>query len=150
MNLSAVVEALQEDLSNLAELGDDAVTEAASRLVGAMGGPATMRLLDLLGEAAAELGDQLPVGRVEVRISGRDAELIYVEDAVTLAEAELGDDQLARISLRLPEQLKTRIEQAAAREGVSANTWIVRALSHGVSTGRAAQSHKRLTGYGWA
>jgi predicted DNA binding CopG/RHH family protein len=73
-----------------------------------------------------------------------------VEDAVTLAEAELGDDQLARISLRLPEQLKTRIEQAAAREGVSANTWIVRALSHGVSTGRAAQSHKRLTGYGWA
>ena len=150
MNLSAAVEALQEDLSKLAELGDDAVTKAASRLVDAMVGPTTMRLLDLLGEAAGELGDQLPAGRVEVRISGRDAELVYVEDAVTLAEAELGDDQSARISLRLPEQLKTRIEQAAAREGVSTNTWIVRALSRGASTGRPAQSHKRLTGYGWA
>jgi len=115
-----------------------------------MSGPATMRLLDLLGEAAAELGHQLPSGRVELRISGRDVELVYVEDTGAPVDADMADDQLARISLRLPEQLKVQIEQAAARDGVSTNTWIVRTLSRSASAGKATQSRKRLTGYGRA
>jgi predicted HicB family RNase H-like nuclease len=62
----------------------------------------------------------------------------------------MDDDQSARISLRLPEQLKSRMEQAAARDGVSTNTWIVRTLSRSASSDRSAQSHKRLSGYGRA
>jgi hypothetical protein len=150
MQLSNTVVGLQEDLARLAGLGDAAVTEAGGRLLAAMGGPATVRLLDLLGEAAAELGDQLPSGRVELRIAGRDAELVYVDDSGPPQEADLTDDQSARISLRLPEQLKAQIEQAAARDGVSTNTWIVRALSRSAATGRPVQSRKRLTGYGWS
>jgi len=150
MQLSNTVEGLQEDLATLAGLGDDAVSEAAARLLGAMGGPATVRLLDLLGEAAAELGEQLPTGRVELRIAGRDAELVFVDDSGAPAETDLSDDQSARISLRLPEQLKAQIEKAAVREGVSANTWIVRALSRSTSTGRSLKSGKRITGYGWS
>ena len=149
MQLSNVVEGLQEDIASLAGLGDAAVSEAASRLAVALGGPVTVRRLDLLGEAAMEIGLQLP-GRVELHISGRDAELVYVEDAVAFVDAEPVDDQTARISLRLPEQLKGQIEQAAAREGVSANAWIVRVLGRSTSPGRTTQSHKRLTGYGWA
>jgi hypothetical protein len=150
MQLSEVIDGLQEDLSKLAGLGGDAVGEAASRLAEALSGPATMRLLDLLGEAAAELSDQLSTGRVELRVSGRDVELVYVEEAGALLEADLGDDQSARISLRLPEQLKANIETAAAREGVSTNTWIVRVLGRSTSTGRSGQPRKRLTGFGWA
>ena len=150
MQLSRTIEGLQEDLARLAGLGDEAVAEAASRLASAIGGPAAMRLLDLLGEAAAELEHQLPSGRVELRISGRDAELVYVDEVESRADAEMDDDQSARISLRLPEQLKARIEQAAARDGVSTNTWIVRTLIRSASSERSTQSHKRLSGYGRA
>jgi hypothetical protein len=150
MQLSRTLEGLQEDLAGLAGLGDEAVAEAASRLAAAIGGPASMRLLDLLGEAAAELEHQLPAGRVELRISGRDAELVYVDDSGSRADPEMDDDQSARISLRLPEQLKARIEQAAARDGVSTNAWIVRTLSRSASGGRSTQSRKRLSGYGRA
>jgi hypothetical protein len=34
---------------------------------------------------------------------------------------------MTRINLRLPEQLKTGIEQAAARDRLSVNAWLVRA-----------------------
>jgi len=150
MQLSNVVEGLQEDLTRLAGLGDDAVAEAAVRLANAISGPATMRLLDLLGEAATELGNQLTSGRVELRISGRDAELVYIDDAGSAASPDLDDDQSARISLRLPEQLKARIEQAATRDGVSTNTWIVRTLSRSAASERATSPYKRLSGYGRA
>lgn len=150
MKLSDTVEGLKEDLSKLAGLGGDAVSAATANLVDAIGGPATIRLLDMLGDAAMELGAQLPSGRVEVRISGREADLVYIEEAVGDLEADLGDDQSARITLRLPEQLKALIETAAAREGVSTNTWIVRALSRSASPGAPPRSHKRLSGYGWA
>ena len=150
MRLSDTVEGLQEDLARLAGLGDAAVTEAGGRLLAAMGGPVTVRLLDLLGEAAAELGEQLPTGRVDLRISGREAGLVYVQETDAPAEPEFAEDQTARISLRLPEQLKAQIEQAAAREGLSANTWIVRVLGRSASRERSTRSHKRLSGYGWA
>jgi predicted HicB family RNase H-like nuclease len=87
---------------------------------------------------------------VELRISGRDAELVYFQDPGAPSDADLGDDQLARISLRLPEQLKIHIDRAAAQDGVSTNSWIVRMLSHAGATGRSTQSRKRLVGYGRA
>jgi hypothetical protein len=150
MQLSNTIAGLQEDISNLAALADEAVAESLTRLAGAMAAPASMRLLDLLGEAALEVSAQLSAGRVELRVAGRDADLVYVDEPASQAEADLGDDQSARISLRLPSQLKADIERAAAQEGVSTNAWIVRALGRRASAGRAFQSQKRLTGYGWS
>ncbi|MEU7891579.1 toxin-antitoxin system HicB family antitoxin [Nonomuraea sp. NPDC049152] len=43
------------------------------------------------------------------------------------------DQGTARMTLRLPEALKARIERAAATSGVSVNAWLVRALSGAVS-----------------
>jgi predicted HicB family RNase H-like nuclease len=55
----------------------------------------------------------------------------------------------ARITLRLPESLKQRIESAAAREGASVNTWLVQALQRSVeSRPSMSGSRNRLTGYG--
>ena len=150
MQLSETVRGIQEDLAAIAGLGDAEVASAAARLVGAMESPMRMRILDLIAGAVDELDAQLPSGRVELRVSGREAGLVYVDEADPGPGTELGDDQSARITLRLPELLKAQVEQAASSEGVSTNTWVVRVLSRSSSTTRPSHSRRRLTGYGWA
>jgi HicB family len=148
MQLQRFVEALKADLSAVAELGDEATAEAAGRLVVTLQASVGLRLLDALSEAALELNEKLPSGHVEVRLTGQDPELVYIgeETEGPVAGAEEGGFT-ARISLRLPEALKASVEAVATREGVSVNTWIVRAPSRAASAGPAVQSGNRLTGY---
>ena len=141
------IEALVADLEAVAAVGDDATAEAARRLAGALRASAGMRLLDVLSEAALELNAQLPAGRVDVRLAGRDPELVYVEDAVQ-PTAPADDGDAARITLRLSSSLKAEVEAAAAREGLSVNAWLVRALARGVSSPPVRASRGRLTGFG--
>jgi len=152
VELRPFVEGLQADLEGIAAVGDDAVAEAARRLTAAVGASAGLRLLDALGEASLELTSQLPSGHVEVRVSGQDPTLVYVAEEADEAPPASGDVELvARISLRLPEPLKAAVEAAAAREGVSVNTWLVRSITRLVSStgggGRRGPGN-RLTGYG--
>jgi hypothetical protein len=49
--------------------------------------------------------------------------------ASAAASVEGDEGAMSRINLRMPDQLKARIEQAAAREGVSVNSWLVRAAT---------------------
>jgi len=149
MQLQRFIDALKADLSAVAELGDETTADAAARLVFSLQASVGMRLLDALSEAALELNEKLPSGHVEVRLAGQDPELVYVSDEpAEAASAGAEAAYTARISLRLPESLKTMLEEAAAREGVSVNTYIVRALSR-TSPGAsgAQQSSNRLTGY---
>jgi len=149
MQLDHFLQSLRADLASLASLGDEQVAAASERLSQALGSTAGMRLLDVLSEAALEISAQLPAGHVEVRVVGQEPSLVYVgeEDAVPAAAAE--DGLTARITLRLPDSLKTTIEEAAAREGVSVNTWIVKALARGLQTAAAPpRIGNRLTGYG--
>jgi uncharacterized protein (DUF1778 family) len=72
---------------------------------------------------------------------------------VATAEGEQG--RVSRINLRLPEYLKSRIEQAAGSEGLSVNSWLVRAAAAAVERadsgrgreGRAAHGAQRYTGW---
>jgi predicted DNA binding CopG/RHH family protein len=148
MQLQRFVDALKADLTAVAELGDDATADAAARIVLTLQGSVGLRLLDALSEAALELNEKLPSGHVEVRLTGQDPELVYVSDEPEAPAAAADEAYTARITLRLPEGLKGAVEQAAAREGVSVNTWIVRALSRaGTSAPAQQQSGNRLTGY---
>ena len=148
MQLQRYVDALKADLTAVAELGDDATAQAASRLVVSLQASIGLRLLDALSEAALELTDRLPSGHVEVRLAGQDPELVFVGDEPEAAPAAAAEDgHTARISLRLPEALKTVVESAAAREGVSVNTWIVRALTRSTTSGTTVQSGNRLQGW---
>jgi hypothetical protein len=107
-----------------------------------------MRLLETLGEAALEISEQLPDGHVEVRLAGPDPQLVYVGGEPAEAPALGAEDGLtARITLRLPEGLKRDLEAAAAREGVSLNTWLIRALARSTAP-PARRTGNRLTGYG--
>ena len=147
MQTAKFVEKLERDLASVAALGDDAVAEAAERLAQALRGSAGMRLVETLGEAALEISAQLPEGHVEVRLAGPDPELVYVGSQPTEPPAVPAEDGLtARITLRLPESLKRELEGAAAREGVSLNTWLVRALAR-TAAPPAHRTGKRLTGY---
>jgi HicB family len=153
METAQFIEGLQEDLRELAQIGGDELVDAARRLEGAVKQSATLRLIDALTQVALDLSSQLPNGHIDVRLSGQDPELVYVEEAGEEAPAVAGDDGLSsRITLRLPDSLKASVERAAESEGASVNTWIVRALQRAVSggSGRAVRSGKRITGFSQA
>ena len=153
METAQFIEGLQEDLRELAQIGGDELVHAARRLEGAVKQAATLRLIDALTQVALDLSSQLPNGHIDVRLSGQDPELVYVEEEGEEAPSPSGEDGLSsRITLRLPESLKSSVERAAEAEGASVNTWIVRALQRAVSGGggRAVRSGKRITGFSQA
>ncbi|SRR6266536_2937642 len=146
MNLTIVLEGLQEDLQSLAELGDERSAQVARRLGDALGSNLRLKLLDLLSQVALELSSKLPSGHIEVRLAGQEPELVFVDDAPGDATVA-GEELSARISLRLPESLKAAVERAAAREGVSTNAWLVRAIARATESRPAHVTGKRLSGY---
>ena len=82
-----------------------------------------------------------------MRLTGQDPEFVYVGDEPEAPAAAADEAFTARITLRLPEGLKETIEKAASREGVSVNTYVVRALGRTSTSGPTQQSGNRLTGY---
>ena len=150
MNTSTYVDGLLSDLASVAAIGEGPVAEAAERLAEALRGPAALRLLDLLGEAAVEISAQLPSGHIEIRLAGAQPTFVYVDDEQGPAQdgmpSPTDEGMNARITLRLPGGLKESIERAASGEHVSANTWIVRELGRAASTTRRRHG-RRLTGF---
>jgi predicted HicB family RNase H-like nuclease len=149
MEMAQFLESLESDLDRIAAVGDDEVSQAATRLNQALRASAGMRLLEALGVAAVEVSAQLPSGHVEVRMSGQDPNFVYVEEEQQAAPQQAADDEAsARITLRLPEGLKATVEAAASREGISVNAWIVRALHQQVSAPvRGPRIGSRLSGF---
>lgn len=148
MQLESHIQAIQHDLAATAGLGDEVTREAAQRLIETLGATLHLRLLDLLGEAALEISGQLDSGRVEVRLAGRDPELVLVVDeAAGAAAVAFGDEEVGRISLRLPESLKKSVEAAADREGISTNAWLVRAIARVLESPATRRARNRLQGF---
>src|ERR1700749_1077353 len=115
MQIDGYVQALREDLARVAAVGDESTARAADLLSVALEASLGRRLQEALAEAALELTAQLDSGRVEVRVSGGAPELVLVHDESGGPE-HVDEAFSARITLRLPESLKVRIEAAAARD----------------------------------
>jgi hypothetical protein len=148
MQLEAHIQAIQQDLAATAGLGDEATAQAARRLSEALASTLHLRLLDLLGEAAAEIGSQLSTGRVEVRLAGRDPELVVViDEAPDAVQLGTGEELKGRITLRLPETLKAAVESAAEHEGISTNTWLVRTIGRSLESRHSRRGRHRMQGY---
>jgi hypothetical protein len=149
MQIDGYIQALREDLVRVASLGDETTSRAAELLSVAIEASLARRLQDVLAEAALELNAQLDAAHVEVRIAGRDPELVLVREDGSVPEP-VDEAFSARITLRLPESLKQRIESAAGREGASVNTWLVQALQRSLEPRNRPMSgsRNRLTGYG--
>lgn len=156
MRVPIIVDELASDLAELGTLGDEAMAAAARRLASAMRAPLTARLLEALAQAAAELGASLPDQRAELRLLGDDAQIVvFAEQTLGQPEpppVEETTDMEARITLRLPTQLKARVEAASSQEGVSVNTYIVRVLTRQAAQGsqsqRVVRAGHHLSGYG--
>ena len=148
MDLGPHLDALLGDLEALA--GSD---EATATTLGRLGRPLEasfqIRLLDVLGEASLELGEQLSAGHVEVRVAGRDARLVYV--GAPEAETEPTEDEggTTRLTLRMSDSLKSAVETAATTDGVSVNAWLVRAVKGALDRPpqRIRASGNRIKGY---
>ena len=148
MQLDDHIQAIREDLATISGLGDEATAQAAQRLSEALASNLHLRLLDLLGEAALEINGQLDSGRVEVRLAGREPELVVVtDDASDSAQVIPGEELSERITLRLPEKLKASIEAAAAQEGISTNAWLVRTIARMLDRHSLKRSRNRIQGY---
>jgi hypothetical protein len=147
MDLRPYVESIHQQLADAAETGGEDARALAERLAAPLDAAIRLALQDALGAAAEEITRELAPGSVELRIRGRNPEFVvslppveqpvdessepvpvrgYTPDGAGTADAD--DGGTSRINLRLPDNLKTRVEQAASAEGLSANTWLVRAV----------------------
>ncbi len=149
MDVTPYIEALLADLRAAVDPEDDQAAAVATRLARALEASARLQLQDALAVAALELSTLLPAGHVEIRLAGRD--LSFVLAGEQPAEAETvgaGEEGTARITLRLPESLKARAEEAATREGVSMNTWLARAVARALDIPpRLRQTGRRVRGF---
>jgi hypothetical protein len=151
MQLDRHLERLRDRLLLAADTDREEEARAAQRLIASLDDSVRLMLLDVLGAAAAEITRELAPGSVELRLRGSEPEFVVstpaeapAPDASDAGPAEEpltgdtgGEGAVARINLRLPEQLKARVEQAAEKEGLSSNAWLVRAVASVVDRGRS-------------
>ena len=145
MDITPYVERLRHDLAQAAAAGDQQIREAADRLTLALDPSVRLALMEALSQAAAEITTEMRAGSVDERLAGRDLEFVVEHPApggpaAAAPPAAAGDDEdddgaVARITLRLPESLKTRAEELAAKTGSSLNTWIVNVLRQATREG---------------
>src|SRR5205085_12648411 len=110
MQLEPHIDALRGEIQRLASLGDEQAAAAAARLSDALGPTLSLRLLGVLSEAALEISSQLPAGHVELRLAGQEPSLVYVAGEAAAQAAPAEDGLAARITLRLPDSLKSSLE----------------------------------------
>lgn len=137
MDLAPYIDSLRTDLSRAADAAGPEARAHAERLVLALDPAVRMALMEALSDAAAEITQQLRAEAVEVRLKGREPQFVVsatqaTQDAPTDSGDEDEDDEesgtVARVTVRIPESLKTRAEESAADRGQSLNTWIVAAI----------------------
>jgi hypothetical protein len=162
MELSEYVTKLRTELGALTRFAGEDMARAAELLAGALDSSVRLVLLDVLSAAAADITSRLGDTVVEVRLADGEPTFVvmtappeqeFAAPPAPAAEAE--EPGTARLTLRLPDSLKTKIEAAAARDGVSVNTWLVRTSTRAVeSPGRGPQQGtgrwgpgQRLTGF---
>src|SRR6476619_6933639 len=136
MDLSPYAENLRRELVVAAEAGGDDARALAERLTAPLEPAIRLMLLDALSAAADDITRELAPGSVELRLRGGEPEFVVsaapVDEPAAAeppAPSAEEDGPMARINLRLPEQLKAAAEQAAARERLSVNAWLVRAVA---------------------
>ena len=150
MDLTPFVDSLRREFAVAAEAaGEDAVT-LAERLASPLESAIRLTLLDALSAAADEITRDLAPGSVEVRLRRREAEFaVSLPTAPEPAPAEAppppeaDDGAVSRINLRLPDQLKQRVEEAASRDRLSINAWLVRAANNALGADASRTAHRR-------
>lgn len=133
MDLTPYLDSLRRDLVAAADAAGPETRQAAERLTFALDPSARLALMEAISQAAAEITAEMPSGSVDVRLNGRELDFVVQSEtaapaavpAAPTAEEVEDDGNVARITLRLPESVKARAEELAAKSGHSLNTWLV-------------------------
>ncbi|MFF5177858.1 hypothetical protein ACFY2Q_07510 [Micromonospora sp. NPDC000316] len=153
MDLRPYVENLRNEFAVAAEGVDPEGRVLAERLFTQLEAATHLTLLEALSDAADEITRDLAPGSVHVRLRGREPDFVVASaNPPTGGTAEQTDPPAlpapvlppdgdeggtSRINLRLPDHLKTSVEEAAGRAGLSVNAWLVRAVAGAVGAGDA-------------
>lgn len=170
MDLTPYVNALLQQLAVAAEAGGPEARAVAERLTAPLDSAMRLILLEALSAAAGEITNELAPGSVDLRLRGREASFVVTSPTFdgdgdgstgpsiglsTRVASEGDDSSMVRINLRLPEDLKGRVEEAARQLGLSVNSWLVRAAAAAVEADdrgrfadrRESRGGERLTGW---
>ena len=161
MELGQYVNDLQRQLVDAADNGTDDTRAVAERLAAGLDASVRLVLLDVLSNAAGEITRDLAPGSVDVRLRGREVEFVVAaphteadNDERPAVSVDLDDASTSRTTLRLPDALKARVDEAAAADGLSVNTWLVRAVAAALQPKQRRSAQRTLrTGdnfAGWA
>jgi predicted transcriptional regulator len=161
MELGPYVSDLQRQLVDAAENGADDTRAVAERLAAGLDAATRLVLLDVLSAAVVEITRDLAPGSVDLRLRGREIEFVVSQahadadgDERPAATVDLDDASTSRTTLRLPDALKARVDEAAAADGLSVNTWLVRAIAAALQPKQRRSAQRTLhTGdsfAGWA
>lgn len=163
MDLTPYVDTLRRELAVAAEAGGDEARELADRLTAPLESATRLTMLNVLSAAMGEITRELAPGSVDVRLRGLDPDFVVtpppadsgpaepagpVEPHKTSGPADSDEGGTARVNLRLPAQLKARAEEAATREGLSVNAWLVRAVSAAVDGGTRPRATEKTQSIG--
>ncbi|MFE6547758.1 toxin-antitoxin system HicB family antitoxin [Streptomyces sp. NPDC057746] len=164
MDLTPYVDTLRRELAVAAEAGGDDARELAERLTAPLESATRLTMLNVLSAAMDEITRELAPGSVDVRLRGLDPDFVVTppptygapaEAVIAPAEplnvqapAEADEGGTARVNLRLPAHLKARAEEAASREGLSVNAWLVRAVSAAVDGGARPRTPEKTRSIG--
>jgi hypothetical protein len=163
MELGQYVSDLQRQLVDAAASGAEDTRAVAERLASGLDAATRLVLLDALSAAAGEITLALAPGSVDLRLRGREVDFVVsptssdtdADDApAPTASADLDDASTSRTTLRLPDALKAQVDDAAAADGLSVNTWLVRAVAAALQPKQRRTTQRTLrTGdnfAGWA
>jgi Arc-like DNA binding domain len=147
MDLSPYIESVRVGVSTATSLADEQTQQVAERLGTALESSTRLALIHALSDAAGTISAELAPSSVELRMVGTDPEFVVTvqsgEAEPTLLMPESGetsqgaeepsttdaeDEPVARITLRLPQSVKTRVDEVASSEGISTNAWLIRAV----------------------
>lgn len=164
MDLTPYVDSLRRELAVAAEAGGDQARELAERLTAPLESATRLTMLNVLSAAMDEITRELAPGSVDVRLRGLDPDFVVtlppagsgpaqpaaapVEPLAAQPPADGDEGGTARVNLRLPAHLKARAEEAAARQGLSVNAWLVRAVSAALDGGTPPRTAERTRSVG--
>ena len=144
MDLTPYIASLREDLTTTASAGDESTRRSAAVLAAALEPAVRLTLMTALSDLAAEVTAALEDQVVEVRLDGRDVQVVVTDTSRPRREERPepppppppptgeGNENISRMTVRLFEELKGRAEQAAQSQGVSLNTFVQQALQGAV------------------
>lgn len=134
MELDGYVDRLRSQFAAISDVAGAEIGDIAERLVAPLESTVRLVLLEALAAAADEITLELMPGSVHLRLGGTDPEFVVTSastessppHSVAAPSPEVEGGAVARVNFRPPESLKIRIEEAANRDGLSVNTWLIR------------------------